>query len=222
MSETPTTGPARTVRIWDLPTRVFHWLIVLLVPASWFTHWIGRLDLHIKLGLTMVGLILFRILWGLIGSSTARFSAFVKGPSAVARYLRGQSGAAIGHNPLGGWSVMLMLLLLAAQAGTGLFVIDEDGLEGGPFSSLISYDAARTLAERHETLFYILLAVIGLHLAAIAYYAFVRRDNLVTPMITGRRGSPGAAEVMRPAPWWRFLLSAGLAAAITLWIAGLL
>jgi cytochrome b len=220
LRETAPAGPA--VRVWDLPTRLFHWLIVLLVPALWFTHKIGRLDLHIKLGLVMLGLVLFRILWGLIGSSTARFSSFVKGPASVIRYLRGESGRAFGHNPVGGWSVVLMLLILATQAGIGLFVIDEDGLEGGPFSDLISYDAARTLAHRHETLFYILLAVICVHVAAILFYVLARRDNLVPPMITGRGEAGEGVEEMRPAPLWRLALAACLAAAITLWIAGIL
>ena len=220
MSEAP--GGRGEVRIWDLPTRLFHWLIVLLIPASWFTQWIGRLDIHIILGLVMLGLVLFRIFWGLIGGSTARFARFVRGPLAVIDYLKKRGGPALGHNPIGGWSVMLMLLLLATQVGIGLFVIDEDGLEGGPYSSLISYDMARTLAHWHEIVFYTLLATIGVHIAAILFYALVRRDNLVTPMITGRGSAEGADEEMRPAPWWRFILAAGLAAAITFWIAGTL
>jgi cytochrome b len=216
------TAGMATIRIWDLPTRLFHWLIFLLIAASWLTQQIGRLDLHIKLGLVTVGLVLFRLFWGLIGSSTAHFAGFVKGPLAVARYLKGQSGPASGHNPLGGWSVMVMLLLLATQAGLGLFVIDEDGLNGGPFSRLISYDSARTLAHRHEAVFYILLGMIGVHVAAILFYALVRRDNLVPPMVTGRRAAAAGDAAMQPAPLWRFFVAAGLAAAITLWIAGIL
>ena len=219
MSDAP---PGAKVRIWDLPTRLFHWLIVLLVPALWFSHKIDRVDIHISLGLVMLGLVLFRILWGLIGGSTARFAAFVRGPGAVLRYLRGGYGRAFGHNPIGGWSVMLMLSLLAVQIGLGLFAIDEDGLECGPLSKLISYDAARGVAHWHERVFYILLAVIALHVAAILFYALVRRDNLVPPMINGR-GEPGeGAGELRPASLWRFVAAAAFSAAITLWISGIL
>src|SRR4051794_31090532 len=170
------------VRIWDLPTRLFHWAIVILVPALWWTHRIERLDLHILLGEIMLGLILFRLIWGLIGSSTARFASFLRGPGAVLLYLRGRAAAPFGHNPIGGWSVFAMLLLLAVETGLGLFVTDEDGLNSGPLSHLIDYDSARILAHRHETLFYVLLAFIALHIGAILYYLLARRDNLVVPM----------------------------------------
>ena len=138
----------RKVRIWDLPTRTFHWAIVLLLPALWWTTQIDRLDLHILLGETTLGLVLFRLIWGAIGSSTARFAGFVRGPGVVLRHIRGKAEAAFGHNPAGGWSVIVMLLLLCVQVGLGLFVSDEDGLNTGPLSHLISYDGARTLAHR--------------------------------------------------------------------------
>jgi len=209
------------VRIWDLPVRLFHWALVLLVPALWATHHWELMDLHILLGEIMLGLVLWRLLWGMLGSSTARFAAFVRGPGAVLRYLKG-GGKAFGHNPLGGWSVVAMLLLLAVQVGLGLFAIDEDAFFGGPLSHLVSYDAARTLAQRHETIFWVLVGLIALHVAAILYYRLVRRDDLITPMITGR-GTPVDGEgVLVPAPLWRFLLSVALAAGITLAIGTLL
>jgi cytochrome b len=207
----------RKVRVWDLPTRIFHWAIVLLLPALWWTTQIDRLDLHILLGETMLGLVLFRLIWGAIGSSTARFAGFVRGPGIVLRHIRGKAEAAFGHNPGGGWSVIVMLLLLCVQVGLGLFVSDEDGLNTGPLSHLISYDGARTLAHRHELVFYILLAFVAVHVAAILYYLAVKRDNLVTPMVTGRRAAPAGGEEMMAAPLWRFLLAGALAAAIT-WV----
>jgi cytochrome b len=211
------------VKIWDLPTRLFHWAIVLLVPAMWLTHAIDRLDLHILLGEIMIGLVVFRILWGLFGSSTARFAGFVRGPGAVWRHIRGKGAAGFGHNPIGGWSVVIMLLLLATQAGLGLFVSDEDGLNEGPLSHLIDYDSARILAHRHETLFWVLVAVIMLHIGAILYYLIVKRDNLVTPMVTGARAAvEGEEAALRPAPLWRFALAAGPALLVTLWLAGIL
>jgi cytochrome b len=204
------------VRIWDLPVRLFHWAIVLIVPAMWVTHEYERMDLHILLGQILLGLLLFRLIWGLIGSSTARFSGFVRGPRAVARYLRGRGGPVFGHNPLGGWSALLMLLLLAVQIGLGLFAIDEDSLNEGPLSHLVSYDTARILAHRHETVFYILLALIAAHVAAILYYRLFRRDDLITPMVTGRRVAAEDGATMTPAPWWRFLVAAAFAAGATL------
>jgi cytochrome b len=203
------------VRIWDLPIRVFHWAIVILIPALWWTHEIERLDLHILLGEIMLGLVLFRLIWGLIGSSTARFAGFLRGPGSVLLYLRGRAAASFGHNPLGGWSAFAMLLLLATQIGLGLFVSDEDGLNTGPLSHFVDYDSARTLAHRHETLFYILLGIIALHVAAILYYLLVKRDNLIAPMVTGYRAVPESGEAMIGAPLWRFLVAAALAAGLT-------
>ena len=205
------------VRVWDLPVRLFHWAIVLLVPAMWATHEIERMDLHILLGQILLGLVLFRMIWGLIGSSTARFAGFVRGPRTVARYLRGRGGPALGHNPLGGWSVVAMLLLLLTQIGLGLFAIDEDALHEGPLSYLVSYETARILAHRHETIFYLLVALIAVHIAAILYYRLVRHDKLVGPMITGtRKAGAGDDAAMIRAPLWRFLVAAGLAVGGTL------
>ncbi len=203
-----------TVRIWDLPVRLFHWAIVLLVPALWATHQWDMLDTHILLGEIMLGLVLWRLLWGVLGSSTARFAAFVRGPGAVLRYLRG-GGKAFGHNPLGGWSVVAMLLVLGVQVGLGLFASDEDSLYEGPLAHRVSYATARTLAHRHETVFWVLVALIALHVLAILYYRLVRRDDLVTPMITGRGEAVAGAGPLVPAPLWRLLLSVVLATAIT-------
>lgn len=207
------TGPV--IRIWDLPVRLFHWAIVLLVPAMWATHHYDEMDLHLLLGKIFLGLVLFRLIWGLLGSSTARFSGFLKGPGAVLGYLRGRGGS-IGHNPIGGWSVAAMLLVLAVQIGLGLFAIDEDALYEGPLSHLVSYDTARMLEDWHETFFWILVGLIALHVAAILYYLFARRDNLVVPMITGRRAAGEVEAAMVPAPLWRFLLSAAVAVGTTL------
>lgn len=205
------------IAIWDLPTRAFHWLLVLLIPAMWWTAKNDRMDLHILLGQVVLGLILFRIFWGLIGSSTARFAFFVKGPRAVIAYLRG-AWTGIGHSPLGALSVIAMLLVLGMQVGLGLFASDEDGLYQGPLSHHVSFDTAETLAERHETMFNILLVFIGLHLAAILFYRFVKRDKLIAPMVTGGRAGEPGETAMTPAPAWRFFAAAGLALAITLWI----
>jgi cytochrome b len=203
-----------TVRIWDLPVRLFHWAIVLLVPALWATHEWEMLDTHILLGEIMLGLVLWRLLWGVLGSSTARFASFVRGPGAVLNYLKG-GGKAFGHNPLGGWSVVAMLLLLAVQVGLGLFASDEDALNEGPLAHRVSFETARTLAHRHETVFWVLVALIALHVLAILYYRIVRRDDLVTPMITGRAAPVAGEGPMVPAPLWRLLFSVTTAAGLT-------
>jgi cytochrome b len=209
------------VRVWDLPIRLFHWALVLLVAALWATHELDMMEVHVLLGQAMLGLILFRLIWGLIGSSTARFSSFLRGPRGILAYLRAPGGA-FGHNPLGGWSVIAMLAVLGVQVGLGLFASDEDGEHYGPLSHLVSYDTATTLAERHETLFNVLLVLIGVHLAAILYYRFAKREDLVTPMVTGRRQPALSGEAMTPAPAWRFWLAASLALGLTLAIGNLL
>lgn len=203
------------VRVWDLPVRLFHWSLVLLVPGLWWTAETGRMELHILLGETMLGLILFRLLWGVLGSSTARFASFVKGPATVLRYLRGM-WRPLGHNPLGGWSVLAMLLALSVQVGLGLFASDEDGIHAGPLSRhMPDLDSAHELAERHETFFRVILALIALHVLAILWYRLVRRDDLVTPMVTGRARPGETGEAMVPAPLWRLLLAVGLATGLT-------
>jgi cytochrome b len=212
----PAPVAAQKVRVWDLPTRLFHWAIVLLMPALWWTHEIGRLELHIQLGEVMLGLILFRLIWGVIGSSTARFAGFLRGPGAVLDYVRGRGGEVFGHNPLGGWSAFAMVVMVAVEVGLGLFVTDEDGLNSGSLSHLITYDSARNVAEWHETLFYVMLGFIALHVAAIFYYLLARRDNLITPMVSGVRSAPESGEEMVGAPIWRFLLAAMLAVGATL------
>ena len=207
------------VKVWDAPTRVFHWALVVLIPLSWWTAEQERFDLHVPLGLVTLGLLLFRLMWGFVGGSTARFAGFVKGPRAAIDYLSGRAPPVLGHNPLGGWSVIAMLAALAAQVGLGLFAGDEDGLESGPLAHLVSYDLAEEIADLHEDMFDVLLVLIGLHVAAILFYAIVRRRNLVKPMITGSDDAPEDAPPMRQAPAWRFVLAAGAAAAATLWIA---
>ena len=204
--------------IWDLPTRLFHWLVVALIPALWWTAKQEEMEIHMILGQVMLGLILFRIFWGLIGSSTARFSGFVRGPGAILAYLRGTAKPAIGHNPIGALSVLAMLLVLATQVGLGLFAFHDDLALQGPLAHLVSEETSETLTDRHETMFNVVLALIGLHLAAILFYLVVRRKNLVGPMVSGKGAAAPGAEALTPAPAWRFLLAASAAVGLTLWI----
>jgi cytochrome b len=177
-----------TVVVWDLPIRVVHWLIVVAVGVSWWSAEERLMNVHRYCGYALLGVLVFRIYWGLAGSPTARFAHFVRGPSSVAAYLRNPPVAAEpGHNPLGGWSVMAMLVLLLTQVGLGLFVTDIDGLESGPLSYLVSFEFSRELAGWHGIVFNIILGCITLHIAALLFYLLVRRTNLITAMFTGRR-----------------------------------
>ena len=206
-------------RIWDAPTRLFHWLLVVLIVFSWWSAESDHMDWHILSGLTVLGLIAFRLIWGFIGSTTARFSHFLRGPLAVRRYLedvRAKRAAAIlGHNPLGGWSVAALLLTLVVLVVAGLYSVDVDGIESGPLAYLASFDTGRFAASIHHLSFNVLLGLVGLHLCAILFYLFVKRDNLVGPMITGSRpAGPAAAEPLHFASLGRAIVVAIIVAAI--------
>ena len=204
------------VAIWDLPTRLFHWLLVGLIGLSWWSAEYHFDDIHIWSGIAVLSLLIFRILWGFFGSSTARFASFVKGPKAVFGYLQG-TWRGIGHNPLGALSVIVLLGIVGIQVGLGLFASDEDGIMQGPLARLIGFDAQETVTELHEDLFNVLLALAALHVAAILFYR-LRGKNLVTPMITGRADVDSGVEPMKPGKWWAALLCLAVAIGITRWV----
>lgn len=212
---------ARTVRVWDLPTRIFHWLLVVLLGFSWWSAENHEMDWHRLSGLILVGLIVFRLIWGFIGGSTARFSRFVRGPSTIIAQMRGRGDGVKrpGHNPLGGYSVLAMLAVLTAQLASGLFAIDVDGLESGYLSHLVSFEQGRAAAEFHEAAFALLRGLVLLHLAAIVFYFVARKRNLVRPMITGEDPVFDTDEhALRPASPARLALAAIFAAATAWWI----
>ena len=191
---------------------------MLLFGVQWWSGKTERFEIHLVAGLTLIGLLVFRLIWGLIGGSTARFAKFVRGPKRIADYLRGRAAPAIGHSPLGALSVLAMLLLLGVQAGLGLFASDEDAVHVGPLSHWVSFETAERLLENHETLFNILLGLIGLHITAVLFYR-LRGDNLVSPMIGGSRAPLAGAEPLKEAAAWRFAFALVLAVAVPLWIA---
>jgi len=214
-----TNSAGRQIAVWDLPTRLFHWLLVALFALSWWSGKNEKVDLHIWSGIAVLTLLVFRLLWGLFGSSTARFSSFVRGPAAVLAYLRDIRGwNAAGHNPLGALSVLVLLLGVAAQVGTGLFQTDEDGLVEGPLAHLVSLDTADSMRELHEVSFDVLLALVGLHVAAILFYKLVLGRSLLKPMITGRASLDPASAPMRPGKWWVAALCLAAAIAFSRWI----
>jgi cytochrome b len=202
--------------IWDRATRLAHWALPLLILFLWWTAHNDKLDWHRWAGLAVLGLLVFRMAWGVLGGSTARFSQFVKGPGAGLAYLKSLFGRKaqpiVGHNPLGGWSVVALLLTLIAVAGTGLFAEDTDDLAPGPLAHFVDFDTGRLMSKLHHQAFDVLLWLIGLHLFAIVFYALVKRENLVGPMLTGRRKLPEGAGRLKPAAVWRLLFSLALAA----------
>ena len=210
------------IKLWDVPVRTIHWAIVLLMPALWWTAESGDLTLHKQLGYVMLALVLFRLFWGFVGSSTARFASFLKGPRAIIAYAAGlfskEGEQVVGHNPLGGLSATALLLLLAAQIAIGLFAQDVDGIESGPLSYLVSYDTADAARGLHHLLFNVLLGFIALHVAAILFYLVVKRDNLIGPMITGSKAMAAGVVPPRFAPGWLIAVGVVLSAALAWWI----
>jgi len=204
------------VPIWDLPTRLFHWALAGLVGFSWWTAETHRDDLHIWSGMAVLTLLIFRILWGFVGASTARFRNFVRGPRAVFGYLRGD-WRGIGHNPLGAISVIALLGLLIVQVGLGLISSDEDGLVEGPLAPLVSYATSDWAADLHEDLFNVLLVLIGLHIAAILFYR-LRGKRLIGAMVTGRGAAEPGMKPMRRGKTWIAILCLLIALGITRWI----
>ena len=178
--------------VWDLPVRVTHWLLVLAVAGSWATHYAGIewFEWHRRLGYLVLVLVAFRILWGFVGTRHARFASFLRGPRTILDYLRGRAAAPAGHNPLGALSVIALLGVLMVQAGTGLFANDEI-MSMGPFYGWIAPELSNRVSSWHRLNSDVLLALIGVHVAAVAWHVLARREPLLRAMFTGRK--PAAA-----------------------------
>lgn len=183
----------RSVRVWDAPTRLFHWLVVLLMAslyATWRANWMGW---HAVLGEALLALLIFRVLWGFFGSDTARFARFAATPCAALRYLsrfaRREPDREVGHNPAGSWMVFFLLAVLFLQTLSGLYV-NNDVADVGPFTEIVPASVANAITTMHAVLWDVLLAAMALHVLAIAAYAALKRQNLAAPMITGRKRLP--------------------------------
>ena len=203
--------------VWDLPIRLYHWLLAVLIAFSWWSVKNHHTDWHIWSGIAVLTLLIFRLLWGFVGSSTARFVNFIRGPRAVLGYFRG-SWKGIGHNPLGALSVLALLGATAVQVGLGLIAEDEDGIYAGPLSRLVSIDTSDWARELHESWVNVLLGLIVLHVAAIIYYRVAVGRHLTSGMITGRNAVDPSAEPMRPGKWWMALLCLVAALAVSRWV----
>lgn len=222
----------RTHKVWDLPVRLFHWVLVILIAILWWSGefggmdvtlslplkgdtYLSNMDIHALAGQGVLMLVLFRLLWGIWGSTTARFTHFLHRPAVVKakllELLRGKPAVSVGHNPLGGLMVAVMLVVLLTQAASGLFSAD-DLFFSGPLAHLVSEDAVERMTAIHHLAFSALQVLIVLHIAAIGFY-FLRGQNLVAPMISGRR--PLAAEPqLQFVAGWRSIVSALLAVAV--------
>lgn len=208
------------IPVWDLPVRFVHWSLVLLIACSWWSAEYGEVEWHIRSGLAVLFLLLFRILWGFFGSSTARFNSFVRGPGALLTYLRNPQGwRGVGHTPLGALSVVALLGLIGLQVWFGLPSSDEDGVVTGPLNRLVSFDTAEWARWVHGLLFNVLLGMIALHVAAILFYRW-RGQKLVRAMVTGRSlDHPVGTEAMVASSPARLALCLGIAGAVTWWVA---
>jgi cytochrome b len=210
---------AALIRVWDAPVRLFHWLLVALVAFMFVSGKLDWMTWHMRCGYAVLALVLFRVLWGFAGSSTARFSGFLAGPAATLRFARRllsrEDATTLGHNPLGGWMVLLLLLALLGQAGTGLFS-NDDVLSEGPLAVLVRKDTSDQLSTAHYWNSNLLLLLVALHVVAVAYHMLVKKENLVGAMFTGAKRVPAdaAAEsaAIRFASRWRALVLLGAAA----------
>jgi cytochrome b len=186
--------------VWDWPLRLVHWGLVLAVLGAYGTAELGWLsmDWHFRFGYLALGLVVFRVLWGFLGTRHARFASFLSRPSQLWAYLRAGFGGArvwVGHSPLGGWASVVLLLAVLIQAGSGLF--NGDDIEWfGPWFDVVGAQAQRLAHQIHDQAFYVLLGLIALHVLAVLAYLLLRGQNLVLPMLHGRKpiGADEAAE----------------------------
>ena len=209
-----------TLKVWDLGVRVFHWLLVALVAGLWVTatsdgDW---MVVHQWLGATVIAIVFTRIVWGFVGSDTARFSSFLVGPKSVRRYLkrfisRRDDVAFVGHNPAGGWSVMLLLAFLVFQALTGLFSNDDIFFDG-PLAGFVGKDLSDVITGLHHQLFEILVILIGAHVVAVIVHWVFKRDNLIRPMVSGVKKFKSDMKAPSLQPAWKAFFIGGASLAI--------
>jgi cytochrome b len=222
----PALAPVR-VRVWDLPTRVFHWLLAGAVTGSVVSAKIGGAAMawHFRFGYLVLTLVCFRLLWGVLGGRWSRFVSFVYAPATVLRYLRGRAAPAehldVGHSPTGAASVFALLGILAVQLGTGL-VADDEIANQGPLYKFVSSETALTATSWHKSWGqWLLLGLVALHIAAILFYLLKKHTNLVTPMVRGDKllppGTPASADGAAQRAWALVLVA--LCAGLAFWVA---
>lgn len=210
----------RMVTVWDGATRLFHWVLLSCLIGSWWTAETEQLEQHLVFGYAALGLILFRLVWGLVGSETSRFSQFVRSPAVAIAHVRsllrpGPAEVHVGHNPLGAWAVVALLTLVTVQVVTGLFLSGGDILVvEGPLNHLVSSRTEDVLETIHAVNFTLLQIMVVVHVSAIVFYAVVKRHDLVEPMLTGWTDLPADVPAPRIVSPWRAVLVAGAVAAV--------
>ena len=212
LAEPGTRAPTRKVRLWDLPLRLYHWSLLAAVATALVTGKLGGewMTLHGQAGIAVVGLLGFRLVWGLVGSSTSRFAHFLPGPRTLLAYLRGR-WRGVGHNPLGALSVVALLGLIGWQAGSGLFSSDDIAF-AGPLAGLIGEEGVQSLTGWHRQTVNLVFALLGLHVAAVLFHLKIKKDDIVTPMVTGDKALP--ADLPRPRPAGLIALAIAVAAGL--------
>ena len=198
------------IKLWDLPTRLFHWLLVLLVVGAFVSENLEIMEWHGRCGLAILGLLVFRLVWGFVGSTYARFCHFVRGPQAIRAYLKGE-WQGLGHNPLGALSVLSILACLGVQAASGLFA-NDDSTFFGPLAALVSNGLSNSITDLHKAMQPVLIGLAIAHLAAIMFYVHVKKDNLLKPMLTGWKEAEGQAA--RGGGLIAFVIAASIAGAV--------
>lgn len=219
----PPTQPAdRPVRVWDMPVRLFHWLVVLLVTAAYVTLKLNWMDWHVRVGEALLALLIARLLWGCFGSETARFRSFMASPAAALHHLRHllrrEPDVQVGHNAAGGWMVLLLLTLLLLETLSGLY-LNNDIANEGPWSQVVPAWLANAIAALHGLVWDALLAAVALHVLVIALYAVAKGHNLLRPMLTGDKRLPLSIGAPRQAPALLALLALGVGIAVVMLLA---
>jgi len=217
------TPASALVRVWDLPTRIFHWTLVVLVVFSFTTGKLGGswMAWHLRSGYAILALLLFRLAWVIVGGQTARFAHFVRGPRAFLAHagsIASRTARAItGHNPMGGWMVLLLLALLLAQAGTGLFSDDEIATTG-PLAEKVSNAVVAKLSSFHYYNGWVIAIAAGIHVMAVAFYQLALGVEVIRPMIRGWRESDASPAPARMGSPWLAAVVLGLASGLVYWL----
>lgn len=178
------------VKVWDVYIRIFHWLLLICILVSFISFRLDEMDIHFISGHCVLALIIFRVIWGVVGSRTALFHSFIKGPGTILNYLQNPSSekfkGIIGHSPIAALSVIAMLVVISVQVGTGL-ISDDEILLQGPLAQYVSGEMSYQATTYHGINAKLIIGLIVLHLAAIAFYRFIKKDDIVKPMVTGRK-----------------------------------
>lgn len=211
------------IKVWDLPTRLFHWSLLPLIAFMWFSAEQGGdwLTWHLRAGLVLLGLLVFRVCWGLWGSDTAQFRQFVK-PWQIGRYLKGElsENEQPGHNPLGALMVVALILALLIQVGTGLFASDENTfLYNGYLNQLVGSEIGSKIRTIHMQFFNLLLLLATVHIVTVLIYKWVKKHDLIKPMITGYKEIAGNLPILKFAGVGRFIFALLIAVVVVVAIA---